>query len=131
MLMGSIYLDFQSGIIVTGVLFYFGAPTFGVFLSFVFFLPFFYLKNGWLKLLVIAISVGGLIVANDRAPIVQIGLALLLFMPCRPGYRFLLIGIALAPILLVPAMEPSASNRLIALYWGLNLFFIRTGIRYG
>lgn len=102
--------------------FYFGAPTFGVFLSFVFFLPFFYLKNGWLKLLVIAISVGGLIVANDRAPIVQIGLALLLFMPCRPGYRFLLIGIALAPILLVPAMEPSASNRLIALYWGLNLF---------
>jgi len=102
--------------------FYFGAPTFGIFLSFVFFLPFFYLKNWWLKLVVIAIFVSGLIVANDRAPVVQIMLATLFFAPFRPGYRLLVIGFALTPILLVPAMDPSASNRISSLYWGLNLF---------
>ena len=103
--------------------FYFGAPTFGIFLSFVFFLPFFYLKNRWLKLVVIAIFVGGLIVANDRAPIVQIVLAVILFAPFRPWYRFLVIGFALTPILLVPAMDPLVSNRVISLYWGLHLLF--------
>jgi hypothetical protein len=102
--------------------FYFGAPTFGIFLSFVFFLPFFYLKRRWLKSVVVVIFAVTMFIANDRAPIVQTVLAILLFMSLRPWHKLLAFGFALTPILLVTVSDPSASNRVIAIYEGVNFF---------
>ncbi len=101
--------------------FYFGAPTFGAFLSFVLVLPWFYIKRTWLKLLLVAVFAVTLFVANDRAPVVQSLLAVLLFAPFRTRYRVLAIGCALAPMMVVTAVDPLTSNRVAALYVGLRL----------
>ena len=102
--------------------FNFGAPTLGVFLAMVIFLPFFFIKNTLIKWLFFLLIALGMVVANDRAPMVQVVLAALLFSKLRLKYKLLTIGCVLAPIFFVPALPPATSNRIIALYWGLHLF---------
>ncbi|MDB0048180.1 hypothetical protein N9F12_01940 [Burkholderiaceae bacterium] len=102
--------------------FYFGAPTFGSFLSFVFFLPFFYLKGRWLKSTVVVIFAITMFIANDRAPIVQTILAVLLFMPLSRWHKLLAFGLIMTPLMFVTITEPSATNRVIAIYEGINIF---------
>lgn len=102
--------------------FNFGAPTLGVFLAMIIFLPFFFVKSRWLRWSAFLLIAFGMLVANDRAPMVQVIMAALLFSKLRLKYKLLTIGCVLAPIFFVPALPPATSNRIIALYWGLHLF---------
>lgn len=104
--------------------FYYGSPTFGAFLSFVFFLPFFYLKNLSTKIFVCIIFTVAIVLANDRAPVLQTILAFFVFFPLKRWLKLLVIILALTPLFLVASMEPSASNRLLALYLVLKLFLL-------
>lgn len=61
--------------------FRYGAPTFGVFAMTMMFAPLYYVKRPWLRWSQFAVISVGLILSNDRAPILQVMLASLLFMP--------------------------------------------------
>lgn len=102
--------------------FSFGAPTFGIFLSLVFFLPFFYLKRSWLRLVVVVMFALSMFIAGDRAPIVQTLLAMFIFMPSRHWQKLLVFGLVLIPMPFLIEMDPSTSNRVIAMLEGMKLF---------
>lgn len=61
--------------------FSYGAPTFGVFISTVFFVPWFFLKSRLKRFLLGALYLAALLIASDRAPLVQLFLALVIFVP--------------------------------------------------
>lgn len=61
--------------------FSYGAPTFGVFISTVFFVPWFFLESKLKRVLVCVLYLAALLAASDRAPLVQLFLALVLFVP--------------------------------------------------
>lgn len=107
--------------------YYFGAPTFGTFLSFILLVPFFHLRRRRWRIAFTLLFVVAMVVSNDRSPVVQSALALFLFAPIGALYRVLLIGCALVPILFVTAMDPAVSNRVLAMYWGLRLLLLDRG----
>jgi len=108
--------------------FYYGAPAFGTFISLVFFLPFFFIRSLPVKLFIIAVFGSAMLLANDRAAILQTILAFLLFFPLTRSWRLLMIILAMAPMAWVTMMEPSASNRLMSIYMGLKLFLVNDAI---
>ena len=59
-------------------MFFYGAPTSGVFISMVFFIPWFFLK-GWLRVFLYILFIAALLLSNDRGPVIQVFTILLVY----------------------------------------------------
>ncbi len=107
--------------------FYYGAPTFGTFLSFVVFAPLYFIRRVALRLAVLSVFLVSMVIANDRAPVLQTAVALMIFAPVRRRSKLLLAAMILAPAMIVSAMDPLTSNRVVALYRGVYLLVMARG----
>lgn len=104
--------------------FHYGSPSIAELLSLVFFLPYFFLKSLFMRTLVYIIFIFAMILANDRGPILQIVLSAIVFFPIAKWKRLLGVMILLLPVIFVPSFDPSAENRLPALFLGFKLFLL-------
>lgn len=104
--------------------FRYGAPTFGVFAMTMMFVPLYYVERPWLRWSLFALMCVGLVLANDRAPILQVMLAVLLFMPVSTTKKLIVTVTVSLSLLYVYVAHPQwMPSRILLLFVSAEAVF--------